>query len=58
MKELRFEWDAAKNRANLAKHEIDFQEAVRQADQLIRLISARRANRHEARQYRDQHTRR
>jgi uncharacterized DUF497 family protein len=92
MSELRFEWDAKKNRANQAKHGVSFEEAktafldegarviadpehsededrfillglsihlrvlvvchcYRESESAIRIISARRANRSEQREY-------
>jgi uncharacterized DUF497 family protein len=92
MSELRFEWDAKKNRANQAKHGVSFEEAktafldegarviadpehsededrfillglsihlrvlvvchcYRKSESAIRIISARRANRSEQREY-------
>lgn len=92
MSELRFEWDAKKDRANQAKHDVSFEEAktafldegarviadpehsededrfillglsihlrvlvvchcYRESEKTIRIISARRANRSEQREY-------
>jgi uncharacterized DUF497 family protein len=43
MAELEFEWDIKKDRANALKHDIRFEN--------VRIISARRANRNEAKEY-------
>lgn len=92
MKDLRFEWDEAKNRENIKKHGVSFEEAqtvfldenairfydpdhsrdenrfimlgicirlrvlvvchcYRQDDTVVRIISARRADRHESKDY-------
>jgi uncharacterized DUF497 family protein len=44
------EWDPAKGAANLEKHGVTFEEASRREDR-IRLISARKATRREAKFY-------
>jgi uncharacterized DUF497 family protein len=48
---MRFEWDEAKNRANVRKHGFHFAEAEEMFDGAIRIISLRKANREERKDY-------
>ena len=60
MVELRFDWDPRKAAENLRKHRVSFEEAQTAfldeealVIEVIRIISARRADRHEQEQYRE-----
>ena len=61
---LRFDWNERKNKSNRAKHDVWFEEAqsafgrmlvvvhcYREADSLVRIISARKATKKEIRVY-------
>jgi uncharacterized DUF497 family protein len=52
MRDLRFDWDPAKDIANRDSHGVSFAEAQTVfSDEVIRIISARKATRKERRQY-------
>jgi uncharacterized DUF497 family protein len=52
---ISFVWDRTKAESNLKKHKISFEEAVCHCyiedDMVIRIISARKANKNEQKQY-------
>jgi uncharacterized protein len=43
-----FEWDEAKNRANIEKHGIEFEQAIRIFDGSVVSVQSRRPDRQEA----------
>ena len=52
MSNLYFEWDANKNASNINKHGVSFEEAKTVfSDEYARLISARKADKHERKTY-------
>ena len=55
MNTIKFDWDRNKARINLAKHKISFEEAQSafNKDNIIRLISARKATKRETKNYKE-----
>jgi uncharacterized DUF497 family protein len=55
MKTIQFNWDENKARINLAKHKVSFEEAqsVFDDENIIRLISARKATKSEEKNYKE-----
>lgn len=53
MKPLTFAWDSYKNKLNQLKHQVTFEEAESVFDNIIRIISARKATKNEINSYKE-----